>query len=81
MPGVIPALIMPPRIIFLLLRITPLRKIDVIAMRLVFPVVVVNHLGMIPRMVVTVISIVVTHLPLASAIPPATNIPKTPAGT
>ena len=58
-------LVMPPGKILFLLPIIPLRKIHVVPMRLMFPVIVVNHLAMIPPMVVVVISIVVPHLPLA----------------
>ena len=61
----IAALIMPPRIIFLLLLVIPLREIHVVAMRLMLPIVVVNHLAMIPPVVVAVTSIVSPHLALA----------------
>ena len=60
-------LVMPPGKILLLLPIIPLCKIPVVPMRLMFPIVVVNHLAMIPPMVVVVVSIVVPHLPLAPA--------------
>jgi hypothetical protein len=36
-----------------------------IAVRLVLLVVVVNHLAMIPHVIITVASIVISHLPLA----------------
>jgi|ERR1700677_1931678 hypothetical protein len=58
-------LIMPPRIIFLLLRIIPALEIHVFPMRLMFPIVVVNHLAMIPRMVIAVTSIVSANLSFA----------------
>src|SRR5271165_1781060 len=64
--AVIPVLIMPPRIIFLLLLIIPLRKIHMIAMRLMLPIVVINHLAVIPSMIVAVTSVVGTNLALAS---------------
>jgi len=60
-------LAMPPRIIFLRLRIIPLREIHMIAMRLMLPIVVVNHLAMIPSMVVAITSIVSSHFSLATA--------------
>jgi hypothetical protein len=58
-------LIVPPRIIFLLLRVIPLLKIHMLPMRLMFPIVVVNHLAMIPRMIVAVTNIIGTNLSLA----------------
>jgi hypothetical protein len=55
-------LIMTPSIIFLPVRIVPLRKIHVVPMRIMFPTVVINDLATIPSMVIAVIRIVVTRM-------------------
>ena len=58
-------LVMSPSKILLLLVIIPLRKIHVVSMRFVFPPVVINHLAMIPHMIIVLPSIVVPRLALA----------------
>ena len=64
---VVVVLVMAPRVVFLLVGFAALAEIFVVAVRLVFPAVVVNDLAVIPGVIVAVIGIVVADVGLAAS--------------